>query len=275
MISCDGGALLWREVDRRINLLPRLAACCEDRRHPQLIEPRVGELVSQRVYALPLGYEDLNDHDELRRDPLLVLLAGQSDLEGQKRQPERARGKPLAGQPTLNRRERTTDGGDRYQKIRGDSEAIDRLLGDVFVAAQPPSPDEIMLAIDATDTPFDGPTGRAFLARILGALLLSAAVHFQRPARIGRAAAGVESRRGGGRRGGAGKDRGPDAGSLAGGEDHAARGLGFLSRPADELLRGERGGWRAEAGPQRAAALARRHSREDRDRGPPCPPLSE
>ena len=72
MISCDGGALLLREVDRRINLLLRLAACFEDRRHPQLVEHRVGELVSQRVYALALGYEDLNDHDELRSDPLLA-----------------------------------------------------------------------------------------------------------------------------------------------------------------------------------------------------------
>ena len=80
VISSDGGALLLREVDRRINLLPRLAACFEDRRDPQRIEHQVGELVSQRVYALALGYEDLNDHDELRRDPLLALLAGKSDL---------------------------------------------------------------------------------------------------------------------------------------------------------------------------------------------------
>ena len=94
MISSDGGALLLREVDRRINLLPRLAACFEDRRHPQRIEHRVGELVSQRVYALALGYEDLNDHDELRSDPLLALLAGKSGLEGHKRQQQRDRGKP-------------------------------------------------------------------------------------------------------------------------------------------------------------------------------------
>ncbi len=85
VISSDGGALLLREVDRRLNLLPRVAACFEDRRHPQRIEHRVGELVSQRVCALALGYEDLNDHDQLRWDPLLALWAGKADLEGQDR----------------------------------------------------------------------------------------------------------------------------------------------------------------------------------------------
>ena len=156
VISSDGGALLLREVDRRIKLLPRLAACFEDRRDPRRIEHRVGELVSQRVYALALGYEDLNDHDELRRDPLLALLAGKSDLEGQQRRRERDRGRPLAGKSTLNRLEGTTDGGDRYQKIRCDNEAIDCLLVEVFVEAQQQEPAEIMLDIDATDTPFDG-----------------------------------------------------------------------------------------------------------------------
>ena len=153
VISSDGGALLLREVDRRINLLPRLAACFEDRRDPRRIEHRVGELVSQRVYALALGYEDLNDHNELRSDP---LLAGKSDLEGQQRSRERDRGKPLAGKSTLNRLEGTTDGVDRYRKIRCDSEAIDRLLVEVFVEAQRQQPAEIIVDIDATDTPLHG-----------------------------------------------------------------------------------------------------------------------
>ena len=156
VISSDGGALLLREVDRRINLLPRLAACFEDRRDPRRIEHQVGELVSQRVYALALGYEDLNDHDELRSDPLLALLAGKSDLAGQQRKQERDRGKPLAGKSTLQRLEGTTDGVDRYQKIRCDNEAIDRLLVEVFVEAQPQEPAEIILDIDATDTPLHG-----------------------------------------------------------------------------------------------------------------------
>ena len=88
MISSDGGALLLREVDRRIKLLPRLAACFEDRRDPRRIEHRVDELVSQRVYALALGYEDLNDHDELRSEPLLAP-SGQERL-GRAAAPPRA-----------------------------------------------------------------------------------------------------------------------------------------------------------------------------------------
>ncbi len=156
VISSDGGALLLREVDQRINLLPRLAACFEDRRDPERIEHQAGELVSQRVYGLALGYEDLNDHDELRRDPLLALLAGKSDLGGQQRRRERDHGQPLAGKSTLQRLERTSDGLDRYKKIRCDSAAIDRLLVDVFVEAQQQEPAEIIVDIDATDTPLHG-----------------------------------------------------------------------------------------------------------------------
>lgn len=156
VISSDGGALLLREVDQRINLLPRLAACFEGRRDPERIEHQVGELVSQRVYGLALGYEDLNDHDELRRDPVLALLVGKSDLGGQQRRRERDRGQPLAGKSTLNRLEGTTDGVDRYKKIRYDSAAVDRLLVDVFVEAQPQEPAEIIVDIDATDSPLHG-----------------------------------------------------------------------------------------------------------------------
>lgn len=156
VISSDGGALLLREVDQRIKLLPRLAACFEDGRDSRRIEHLVGELVSQRVYGLALGYEDLNDHDELRRDPMLALLAGKSDVSGQRRRRERDRGQPLAGKSTLQRLEGTTDGVDRYQKVRCDSAAIDRLLVDVFVEAHSQEPSEVLLDIDATDTPLHG-----------------------------------------------------------------------------------------------------------------------
>ena len=138
-ITSDAGGLLLRETDRRIGLLGRLAACLEDRRDPQRIEHRVGELVWQRVYALALGYEDLNDHDPLRWDPLLALLAGKADLEGQDR-----------------KRERSSDGVDRYQKVRCDTAAVDRLLLDVFVEAHDEAPQEIVLDLDVTDTPLHG-----------------------------------------------------------------------------------------------------------------------
>ena len=91
-ISSDGGAVLLGEVDRRLGLLDRLAACFQDRRDPERIEHSVSELVKQRVYAIALGYEDLNDHDQLRSDPLLALLAGKRDLLGAERQRDRDRG---------------------------------------------------------------------------------------------------------------------------------------------------------------------------------------
>ena len=131
-ITSDAGALLLRQVDQQLDLLPRLAACFDDRRNPQRIEHSVEQLVSQRVYALALGYEDLNDHDELRSDPLLALLAGKTDLEGRERKREQDRGKPLAGKSTLNRLERSTESPDRYKKIRCDFDRVDRLLRELL-----------------------------------------------------------------------------------------------------------------------------------------------
>jgi len=80
-ITTDGGGLLLRETDRRLNLLPRLAECFLDGRSPLFVEHSVSQLVSQRVCGLALGYEDLNDHEQLRQDPLLRVLAGKSDVE--------------------------------------------------------------------------------------------------------------------------------------------------------------------------------------------------
>src|SRR5437588_199298 len=73
-ISSDGGSLLLRETDRRLNLLARLAGCFLDARNQDLVEHSVLEMVSQRVYGLALGYEDLNDHEQLRTDPLFGIL---------------------------------------------------------------------------------------------------------------------------------------------------------------------------------------------------------
>ena len=155
-ISCDGGAVLLGEVDRRLGLLDRLAACFQDRRDPERIEHSVGELVKQRVYAIALGYEDLNDHDQLRSDPLLALLAGKRDLLGAERQRERDRGQALAGKSTLHRLERSTDGDDRYKKISCDFERIDELLLHTFVEAHGAVPEEVILDLDVTDSPLHG-----------------------------------------------------------------------------------------------------------------------
>jgi hypothetical protein len=155
-ISSDGGAILLREVDRRLRLIERFADCFDDHRDPLRVEHRVGELLAQRLYALALGYEDLNDHDELRGDPLLALLAGKQDLQGQDRKRARDRGQALAGKTTLHRLERSTDGADRHKKIVCRFEKVDELLVDLFVEAFDQPPERIVLDLDVTDTPLHG-----------------------------------------------------------------------------------------------------------------------
>jgi hypothetical protein len=143
-VSGDGGALLLREADRKIGLLGRLAGCFRDGRSPLLVRRRLSEMLSQRIYGLALGYEDLNDHEQLRRDPLLGLLSGKRELD-----------EPLAGKSTLNRLELTGRSG-RYHKIGYSPEAIDHLLVDLFIESHAVPPTEIVLDLDATDIPLYG-----------------------------------------------------------------------------------------------------------------------
>jgi len=120
MISSDGGGLLLAEVERRSRIIERLAQQFVDHRDPQAIEHSVRELVGQRVLGLALGYEDLNDPDRLRLDPLLAVLVGKGDPSGQDRRLPNDRGKPLASSSTLNRLELTPPDADakaRYKKI--------------------------------------------------------------------------------------------------------------------------------------------------------------
>lgn len=158
-ITSDAGALLLREVDKGTRLLQRFSDCFVDYRNPDLIEHSVRELVGQRVYAIALGYEDLNDHEDLRRDRLLATLAGKLDPTGESRRRDRDKGCPLAGKSTLNRLELTPeDAGpeSRYQKVVCRGEAMDRLLVDLFLDAYPTPPEEIVLDLDATDDPVHG-----------------------------------------------------------------------------------------------------------------------
>src|SRR2546422_8971516 len=130
-ITSDGGGLLLREVEKRVRILRQFAACFTDYRNPDLVEHQVQELVAQRVYGLALGYEDLNDHDELRVDPLFATLVGKKDPTGAQRVRARDVGKALAGKSTLNRLELTTqDAGpeNRYKKIVVNGAAGDRPL---------------------------------------------------------------------------------------------------------------------------------------------------
>jgi hypothetical protein len=158
-ITSDGGGLLLREVDQRIGLLNRMAACFTDHRNPNSIEHSVQSLVAQRIYGLALGYEDLNDHDVLRADSVLALLVGKRDLTGAHRERAQDRGHPLAGSSTLNRLELATPESaatDRYKKIAADPQAMDRLLVDVFIESYEKAPREIWLDLDATDDPLHG-----------------------------------------------------------------------------------------------------------------------
>jgi Transposase DDE domain group 1 len=158
-ITSDGGSLLLREVEQRTAILKRFSGCFLDYRAADRIEHSVSELVAQRVYALALGYEDVNDHDQLRADPLLAVLAGKRDPEGQDRKQEGDRGKPLAGKSTLNRWELTRADANqqqRYSKIVMDTAAIDQLLIEVFLEAHTEAPEEIVLDLDATDDPLYG-----------------------------------------------------------------------------------------------------------------------
>ena len=147
-LTSDGGAVLLREVDRATGILAQFAACFRDYRDPARVTHSVARLVRQRVYALALGYEDLNDHDHLRRDPLFAVLAEAADLAA-----------PLAGKSTLNRLElsaATVDEAERYKRIAVDHAAVDRMLLDVFLQAHPTPPAELVLDLDATDDPLHG-----------------------------------------------------------------------------------------------------------------------
>ncbi len=158
-ITSDGGGLLLREVEKRTAIIERFAGCFTDHREPGRVEHTVKELVAQRVYGLVLGYEDLNDHDELRRDPMLAVMAEKKDPTGESRVRERDQGKALAGKSTLNRLELTKAEAtekERYKKIVMNAEAVDQLLVKVFVESHAETPAEIVLDLDATDDPLYG-----------------------------------------------------------------------------------------------------------------------
>lgn len=147
-ITSNAGGLLLRQVEDRIHLLSRLRACFLDGRNQRRVRHGVREMLAQRVYGLALGYEDLNDHEQLREDPLLMVLAGSAEPD-----------KPLAGKSTLNRLE--LGGGEpgaenRYKKVQYDALAIDELFVSIFLEAHAEAPEEIVIDLDATDLPLHG-----------------------------------------------------------------------------------------------------------------------
>jgi hypothetical protein len=139
---------LLGQTDRAIRLTERFAACFADTRIAALVEHEVETMVMQRVVGIALGYEDLNDHDELRRDPVLAVLAGK--LEAQRSDCAR-----LAGKSTLNRLELSRAEPPRYQKVSHDPAAIESLIVDLFLPHKK-APKQIILDLDATDDPLHG-----------------------------------------------------------------------------------------------------------------------
>jgi Transposase DDE domain group 1 len=160
-ITSDAGGLLLRELEERFGIVRSFADCFTDHRDPEMIEFRVEELLSQRVMALALGYEDLNDHDDLRHDPLLALLVGRHDITGRDRRDPQDWGKPLAGKSTLNRLELTPVGAtveSRYKKIVAHIGGLQNNLVDVFIRLRSKQgiPQQLVLDLDATDDPLHG-----------------------------------------------------------------------------------------------------------------------
>ena len=149
-ITSDAGALLLGATDRSIGLVRRFAACFRDARDPERVEHGITTLVGQRVFGIALGYEDLLDHDQLRRDPALAVLAGKLAA----RRPDCA---PLAGKSTLNRLEHAPAGEPgRYHRIGHDAAAVEALFVDLFLDAHRSPPRQIILDLDATDIPLHG-----------------------------------------------------------------------------------------------------------------------
>ena len=148
-ITSDAGALLLGATDRAIGMMKRFAACFHDERRADRIEHEVVTLVGQRVFAVALGYEDLNDHDELRHDPMMAVLAGKLEAR-------REDCAPVAGKSTLNRLELSKLEPTRYHKVSHNPIAIKRLMVDLFLEAHNRAPSEIILDLDATDDPVHG-----------------------------------------------------------------------------------------------------------------------
>jgi hypothetical protein len=146
-VTSDAGALLLGATDKAIGLIERFAGCFSDGRSQERIEHEIATLVGQRIFGLALGYEDVLDHDQLRHDPVMAVLAGKLEA----RRPDCA---PLAGKSTLNRLEHApTSGPTRYHKIGHDGAAIERLFVELFLDAHRTPPQQIILDLDATDDP--------------------------------------------------------------------------------------------------------------------------
>jgi hypothetical protein len=245
-ITSDAGAVLLGCTDRLIGLVDRFASCFKDGRAAELIEHEVRTLVGQRVFGIALGYEDLIDHDALRHDPVMAVLAGKLTA--------RRKGcAPVAGKSTLNRLELSRPEPSRYHKIGHDDEAIEGLFVNLFLEAHTRALKQIILDLDATDDPLHGrQEGRFFhgyydgycylpLYVFCGRHLLAAKL---RRSNIDAAAGSV---------GGDGAPRRTDPSSLAEGPYPVARGFRLLPRGSHGVVRVPGRRLSVRTGPQRQA----------------------
>ena len=160
-LTSDAGGLLLGAADQRLGLVRRIARCFRDARDPRLVEHSVATLIGQRVFGIALGYEDLNDHDELRHDPLMAVLAGKLEAR-------REDCAPVAGKSTLNRLELSRERPAKYCKIAHEPAAIEALFVDLLLEAHDRPPQQIILDLDATDDPLHGhQEGRFFQATMI------------------------------------------------------------------------------------------------------------
>jgi len=158
-ITSDGGALLLRELEQRREIIKQFSECFTDYRNQEQVEHPLEDLLAQRIYGLVLGYEDLNDHDQLRKDPLLATIIGKTDPGGERRRRASDRGAALAGKSTLNRLELRTDDLSKdkgYKKISVNGKAVDEFFVKIFLQAHHKPPKQIILDLDATDDPLHG-----------------------------------------------------------------------------------------------------------------------
>mgnify|MGYP003402573839 FL=1 len=158
-ITSDAGALLLGETDKAIGLVSRLAGCFQDARCPALTVHQLPAMLSQRIFGIALGYEDIVDHDQLRHDPVLGVL-------GNSLTSKRSDCAPLAGKSTLNRLEHAAKvGADPYHKITHDPAAIERLFVTLMIEAHDEPPRRLTIDLDATHDPIHGEQeGRHFNA---------------------------------------------------------------------------------------------------------------
>lgn len=257
-LSSDGGGLILRELERHSGLLRALGNCFVDHRDPRYVEHRLEELLAQRIQGLVLGYEDLNDHDQLRRDPLQALLCGKSDPLGQDRPSPRDHGKALAAHSTLNRLELSAEALDgRYRKIQAQPDKIEALLIQRGVKSIPRRSAEIVLDFDATDDPLHGNQQGAYFHGYYRGYCYLPLYCFCGNIPLLAQLARLQTRRQCGHRGSPPKDRARHSAALwPPGAHHRAGRQRVCPRRNHELVRSQRSVLLFGLGPQRPAPKA-------------------